>query len=89
MKVIPGQRMDDTLPTLPPTTIERSFRRSLRAMSPPLNPRTMEKGPVISRLGNIVRRYVCLCLSSKSVFPSIVFQNGAAITLAASLRVRP
>ena len=45
--------------------------------------------PVISKLGNTVRRKVCLFLSSKSVLPAIVVQNGAATTLAASLSVSP
>lgn len=39
-----------------PTTMERSFSRSLSAISPPLKPKTMEKGPVIRRLGNRVRK---------------------------------
>ena len=67
-------------------TIERSFRRSLRAMSPPLNPNTMENGPVIKRLGNTVRRYFSLSLSSSSALEEIVLQKGAAITLAASCK---
>ena len=32
------------------------FRRSLSAISPPLKPSTIENGPVMSRLGNMVRR---------------------------------
>ena len=37
-------------------TIERSFSRSLSAISPPSKPSTMENGPVIRRLENTVRR---------------------------------
>ena len=41
-----------------PTTMERSFSRSFRAIRPPSKPTRMEKGPVSSRLEKACRRKV-------------------------------
>ena len=43
-----------TLSSFSPTTIERSFKRSLSAISPPVKPIMIENGPVINRLEKMV-----------------------------------
>ena len=48
----------------------------------------MENGPVISRLGYMVRRYVS-CRATGAALPRMVLQKGAAITDAVSSSVRP
>ncbi len=69
--------------------MERSFSRSFNAISPPVKPSTMEKGPVTKRLGNIFLRQRFFSLSAASALRPMVLQKGAAMTPAASSKVSP
>ena len=61
------------------TTIDRSFKRSLSAIMPPVKPTRMENGPLMSIDGKRWRKSSIRRFSSSGMC-SIVDQNGAAST---------